>query len=97
VPQESIIHVTLRLAVAAYLFWAGMFLVMAPWMASWNHNYFALLVPSLGPWMTNAFVRGAITGIGLVTTVAGIREIAGAFAGSPPDRNASSDGKPSAP
>jgi len=68
-----------RLAVATYLFWAGLFLVLAPWMASWDHNFFVGAVPSLELWTSNKFVRGAVTGVGLITAVAGFRDLAGLF------------------
>jgi hypothetical protein len=48
-------------------------------MAFWNHNFFVSAVPSLGVWASNEFVRGAISGVGLVTAAAGIRELAGVF------------------
>jgi hypothetical protein len=32
-------------------------------------------MPWLGVWMLNPYVRGAVTGVGLVTVVAGIRDL----------------------
>ena len=58
---------------------AGLLLVIAPWTASWQHNYFAVRLVWLGTWMDNQFVRGAISGVGLVTTVAGLRDFSGAI------------------
>jgi len=67
--------------VAAYLIEAGLLLVVAPWTALWDRNFFARLVPWLGTWMASGFVRGGVTGIGLVTTVAGLRDLASSFVG----------------
>jgi hypothetical protein len=52
---------------------------MAPWTALWERNFFAGLLPWLGDWMANGYVRGGVTGIGLVTTVVGLRDLAGSF------------------
>lgn len=49
---------------------------MAPWTALWDRNFFGALVPWLGDWMKNGFVRGGVTGVGLVTTVVGLRDLA---------------------
>ena len=64
-----------RLLVAAYLIEAGLLLIIAPWTGSWQHNYFGALVPSLGLVMTNAFVRGGVTGVGVITAIAGLRDL----------------------
>ena len=68
-----------RLLIAAYLAEAGVLLVIAPWTESWQHNYFGALVPALGRFMVNEFVRGAVSGVGLVTFVAGLRDLTGAL------------------
>ena len=36
-------------------------------------------LPSAGAWITSPFVRGAVTGVGLITAIAGIIELAGVF------------------
>jgi hypothetical protein len=68
-----------RLLVAAYLIEAGLLLLVAPWTASWQHNYFALRMVWLGAWMANQFVRGAISGVGVITIVAGLRDLSTAL------------------
>ena len=50
-------------------------LTIAPWTMFWSRNYFAHAVPWLGHWMANAYVRGAVTGVGLVTAFAGLRDL----------------------
>ena len=42
---------------------------MAPWTALWERNFFADAVPALGVWMANEYVRGAVTGVGVVTAM----------------------------
>lgn len=50
---------------------------MAPWSAFWDRNFFAARVPLLGWLLSNLFVRGAVSGIGGVTALAGLAELAG--------------------
>lgn len=49
---------------------------MAPWSGFWEHNFFAGRVPALEPLLSNLFVRGAVSGIGAITAIAGIAELA---------------------
>ena len=60
---------------AAYLVEAGLLLMIAPWTASWQRNYFGAMLPWLGAWMANEFVRGGISGVGVLTLVAGLRDL----------------------
>ena len=76
--------------VAAYLVEAGLVLTIAPWTVFWERNYFAHAMPALGLWMGNAYVRGGVTGIGLVTVLTGLRDLSNVIlargAASPSDR-----------
>lgn len=44
----------------------GFFLLIFPWTDAWDANYFAMLTPDLRNWWGNMYVRGAISGIGVV-------------------------------
>ena len=44
----------------------GFFLLIFPWTAFWDTNYFATLVPEWHPYWENMYIRGAISGIGVV-------------------------------
>jgi hypothetical protein len=68
-----------RLLIAAYLVETGLLLIVAPWTAFWQNNYFGWLLPALGQFMLNEFTRGAVTGIGLITTFAGLRDLSAAI------------------
>lgn len=75
--------------VAAYLIEAGVLLVLAPWSALWQRNYFAAHVPMLGQVMLSPYVKGAVTGIGLITVLGGLRDLVSAFMlRQTPDRTA---------
>jgi len=51
-------------------------LVIAPWTRLWVHNLFAAAVPGLAAVAGSLFVRGAVSGVGLVTAVGGLRDLA---------------------
>jgi hypothetical protein len=50
-------------------------LIVAPWSDFW----LTALVPATSDWVANSFVRGGITGIGVITAIAGLVELAGVF------------------
>jgi hypothetical protein len=44
----------------------GLFLIVYPWTESWDHNYFAAVVPEWHGYWENLYVRGAVSGLGAV-------------------------------
>ena len=48
----------------------GILLMVVPWSTYWDRNYFADGLPWLQRPMRNMFVRGAVSGLGLVNLVA---------------------------
>ena len=65
----------MRLLLTAFFFEAGLVLVIVPWSIYWERNYFADLIPLLHAITTNNFVRGAISGLGVVNLVAALAEL----------------------
>jgi hypothetical protein len=57
----------------------GLLLAFAPWSTFWERNYFADLLPSIGWFVRNYFVRGAVSGLGLINMVAGLSELWAVF------------------
>ena len=55
-----------------------MILIVAPWSAYWDRSL-ALWYPDGASWLGNSFVRGAVSGIGLITAIAGFVELASVF------------------
>jgi len=59
-----------RRAARAFLLlvWAelGVLLILLPWSDVWETNYFLYKYPAWGFILDNAFLRGAISGLGLV-------------------------------
>lgn len=70
-----IVSVFTRLLLALYLLEAGLLLVITPWSRFWDRNYFTALWPWLALVMSNAFVKGAVSGIGLVSVLTSLGEI----------------------
>jgi hypothetical protein len=64
----------------AFFLEVGLLLVVLPWSAFWERNYFAEAWPALQAFLTNNFVRGAVTGLGVVNLVAGFADLALVFA-----------------
>jgi len=64
-----------RFVYVAFFLEVGLLLVVLPWSTFWERNYFAEALPVLQPLLTNNFVRGAVTGLGLVNLVAGFADL----------------------
>ena len=53
------------------------------WPAFWEHNYFAMAWPPLRTLLSNDFVRGAVSGLGVVNLFAGFADLASLVAVPP--------------
>ena len=49
--------------------------MVAPWSAVWEHNRFAEARPALEAFLTSPYARGAVTGVGVITALAGLVEL----------------------
>lgn len=47
----------------------GLLLVLVPWSDYWEMNYFLNRFPGLIPYLLNPYLRGAISGLGLVDAI----------------------------
>ena len=70
----------IRLLLVAFYLEVGFALLLVPWSSFWDHNYFAESVPLLHAAITNDFVRGAVSGLGVLNVVAGVVELFSLFA-----------------
>lgn len=71
---------------AACFFEAGLLLIILPWTALWDRNYLLAAVPWVYELAQSPYVRGAVSGLGLVNLGLGVAEIAALVAdrfGSP--------------
>jgi hypothetical protein len=44
----------------------GLFLLIFPWTEYWDGNYFSGLMPQMKSYWDNLYVRGAVSGLGVV-------------------------------
>ena len=65
----------MRLLLTAFFFEAGLVLLIVPWSIYWERNYFVQFLPVLEPFLNSDYVRGAVSGLGLVNLLAGFVEI----------------------
>lgn len=49
--------------------------MVAPWSAVWEHNRFAMARPALQEAVESPYVRGAVSGVGVITALAGLAEL----------------------
>ena len=65
-----------RLLFVAYFLEVGLLLVLVPWSGFWDRNYFASTFPVLQSFLRNNYVRGAVSGLGIVNLLMGFDELA---------------------
>lgn len=51
-------------------------LLLVPWSRFWERNYFADLAPAVQMLITNHYVRGAVSGLGLVNIWMAVSDLA---------------------
>jgi hypothetical protein len=69
----------IRLLFVTFFLEVGFVLVVVPWSAYWDRNYFAQSLPQVHALITNNFIRGAISGLGIINLVVGVVELAAFF------------------
>jgi hypothetical protein len=78
-PRESLRRnrrrVIAGLFFALFAFEIGLFLVVFPWMDSWDLNYFEDFFPSLRDTWDDPAFRGAVTGLGLINIYIAVVQI----------------------
>ena len=59
-------HKTSAVVFIAFCLEVGLFLMIFPWTEYWEGNYFSAFVPEWHRYWDNMYVRGAISGLGVV-------------------------------
>jgi len=59
-------HKAFALVLTVFCMAVGIFLIVYPWTESWSRNYFAAIVPEWHVYWENLYVRGAVSGLGVV-------------------------------
>jgi len=68
-----------RLVYIAFFLETGLLLIFLPWSSFWSRNYFVAHWPAIEALLVNDFVRGAVTGLGVVNIAAGIADLVPVF------------------
>ncbi len=66
------------MATLAYIFVCfelGMFLLLIPWLDLWERNFFAALTPAWSGVWNNPYLRGAVSGLGLINLGIALSEL----------------------
>ena len=53
----------------------GLFLLIFPWTEYWDGNYFSAIMPQMKDYWSNLYVRGAVSGLGMVNLYISFGEI----------------------
>jgi len=69
-----------RFLFAAYFFEVGLLLVILPWTTFWDRNYLFESSRLVHAWAENYYVRGAVSGLGLLNIGIGFAEVLAAIA-----------------
>ena len=78
----------------AFFLEVGLLLAVLPWSTFWERNYFAESWSPLQTFVTNNFVRGAVSGLGIVNLAIGVAELARVFYSREPRDMSLPDGTP---
>jgi len=72
-------NVLRRLIAIAYFVEVGLLLLVVPWTGFMQRNYFVEGWPVLRGIVGNGFVKGAISGLGVINLAAGLAELVDIF------------------
>jgi hypothetical protein len=84
-----------RLLLVAFFLEVGFVLIVAPWSTFWDRNYFAESLPFIDAIISNNYVRGAVSGLGVINVAAGIVELFSILVSRQGDRPTASSIAPS--
>jgi hypothetical protein len=62
---------------------AGFVLLVVPWSGFWDRNYFAQALPAVQDVLASNYLRGAVSGLGLVNIYVGLAELVSAITATP--------------
>jgi hypothetical protein len=77
-------NLSAKITVIVYIlicFEVGIMLLILPWTRYWDENFFLFFItgklnsPSLFAFLTSGWMRGAVTGLGIINILAGLRDI----------------------
>lgn len=74
-PQYHWYHKVSAILFIIFCMELGLFLVIFPWTEAWESNFFSSLVPEWRGYWDNAYVRGAVSGVGVLNLYISFLEI----------------------
>ena len=74
-----------RLLLVGVFFEVGLVLVFVPWTGYWEQNYFTELFPALAGIVQDPFLRGAVSGLGVLNLYAAFSELGSILSSRPDD------------
>jgi hypothetical protein len=86
-----------RLLLVGVFFEIGLVLVFVPWIDYWEHNYFAEMLPVLGEIIANPYLRGAVSGLGILNLYAAFSELGSLLSTRAADEQPSAPSTPPVP
>ena len=64
-----------RVVVIIYFLEVGAVLIVAPWTTFWDGNYFIEVQPFVQLIFRTSFIRGGVTGVGVINLLAGVVDL----------------------
>ena len=74
-PRYRWYHVAMALIFIVFCMELGMFLVIFPWSEFWERSFFFSLAPEWRLYWDNAYLRGAVSGLGILNVYIALMEI----------------------
>jgi hypothetical protein len=68
-------HKMSAVLLVAFCLGIGLFLLIFPWTQYWDANYFGSLMPQWHLYWDNMYVRGAVSGLGVVNLYISVLEL----------------------
>ena len=78
-PPQSKISKALFVVYVLYCLEVGVFLLIYPWIISWEQNFLLYQFPFLKSLFLNLFFRGAVSGLGIANIILGAWEVAHSY------------------
>jgi hypothetical protein len=79
-PSATIRRVSVALFFALYCLEAGLFFIVVPWTRVWSMNPILQSSPALMLLAGNGFLRGFVSGFGVVHLLVGVKDVMGIVA-----------------
>jgi hypothetical protein len=64
----------LRIVFMLFCLELGLILLLLPWTLLWDNNYFFSLVPRWSGFLMSSYVRGAVSGLGIINLALAVSE-----------------------